>query len=69
MKNLIRYEKFHISERLDEKKGIHHAIRGILVDFMKENPDATYKEASSHVAQHVQGWKLSKDDFNEAKDL
>jgi hypothetical protein len=36
---------------------------------LKKNPDATFKEAGSHIADHVDGWKLSKDDFNEAKDL
>jgi len=69
MKNIKSFESFSGAGSIHEGKGIHRAIRNKLVSFLKKNPDATFKEAGSHIADHVDGWKLSKDDFNEAKDL
>lgn len=52
-----------------EGEGIHPAIREKLIDYLKENPDATYAEAKSHISNKIAGWKLSEEDFDEAKKM
>ena len=50
-----------------ESEGIHPAIRQKLMDYLKDNADATYAEARKHIAEKIAGWKLSEEDFDEAK--
>jgi hypothetical protein len=50
-----------------EAEGIHPAIRQKLMDYLKDNPDATYAEAKKHIGEKIAGWKLSSEDFEEAK--
>ena len=50
-----------------ESEGIHPAIRQKLMDYLKDNADATYAEAKKHIAEKIAGWKLSEEDFDEAK--
>lgn len=50
-----------------ESEGIHPAIRQKLMDYLKDNPDATYAEAKKHIGEKIAGWKLSSEDFDEAK--
>jgi hypothetical protein len=52
-----------------EGEGIHPAIRQKLMDYLKENPDATYPEAKKHISDKIAGWKLSEEDFGEAKKM
>ena len=52
-----------------EGEGIHPAIREKLMEYLKENPDATYAEAKKFVGEKIAGWKLSEEDFDEAKKL
>lgn len=52
-----------------EGEGIHPAIRQHLMDFLKENPKATYAEARNHISDKIKGWELSEEDFEEAKSL
>jgi len=69
MKNIKSFESFSNTDSIYEGKGIHPAIRKKLVSFLKKNPDATFREAGSYIADHIKGWKLSRNDFNEAKAL
>ena len=52
-----------------EAEGIHPAIREKLMDYLKENPDATFPEAKKFISDKIAGWKLSEEDFDEAKKL
>lgn len=52
-----------------EAEGIHPAIREKLMDYLKENPDATFPEAKKFISDKIAGWKLSQEDFEEAKKL
>jgi hypothetical protein len=54
---------------LNEGEGIHPAVRQILIDFLEENPKSTYAEARNHISNKIKGWKLSEEDFEEAKSL
>jgi len=69
MKNIKSFESFSGAGSINESEGIHPAIYNKLIDFLKEDPDASFEDAKSHISSHVKGWKLSKDDFNEAKKL
>lgn len=50
-----------------ESEGIHPAIRQKLMDYLKDNPDATYAEAKKFIGEKIAGWKLSQEDFDEAQ--
>ena len=52
-----------------ESEGIHPAIRQKLMDYLKDNPDATYAEAKKHIGEKIAGWKLTSEDFEEAKKM
>lgn len=54
---------------LMEAEGIHPAIRQKLSDYLKDNPDATYPEAKRFIGKEIAGWKLSEEDFEEAKKM
>lgn len=72
MKNIIEFENFTVkSHNLNEGKGegIHPAIRSKLLDYLKENPNATFAEAKNHIGSIIKGWKLSEEDFEEAKKI
>lgn len=67
MNNIKQYEDFLSESKISEAKGIHPAIKEILSDFLKENPKATFDEAKAEVRKKRPGWKLSSEDFAEAK--
>lgn len=52
-----------------EGEGIHPAVRGKLMDYLKDNPDATYPEAKKFIGEKIAGWKLTEEDFEEAKKM
>lgn len=58
-----------ISQEISEGKGIHPAIREKLIGYLKENPDATYAEAKKFISEKIVGWKLTQEDFEEAKKI
>lgn len=65
----ILSELFPDISSVNEAEGIHPAIRQHLVDLLKENPKATYAEAKNYISDKVKGWKLSEEDYEEAKNL
>ena len=42
-------------------------IREKLVNYLKENPKATFAEAKEFIGGAIKGWKLTEEDFEEAK--
>jgi hypothetical protein len=58
-----------LSQEISEGKGIHPAIREKLMGYLKENPDATYAEAKKFISEKIAGWKLTQEDFEEAKKM
>lgn len=67
MKNISNFQDFKAIN--EGKAGVHFAIRNKLVDYIKKNPESSFDDAKKYIAQEVKGWDLSKDDFEEAKNL
>jgi len=65
------YEEDETDETTEvmESEGIHPAIRQKLMDYLKDNPDATYPEAKKFIGEKIAGWKLTSEDFEEAKKM
>jgi hypothetical protein len=65
------YEESETDETTEvmEGEGIHPAVRGKLMEYLKDNPDATYPEAKKFIGEKIAGWKLSEEDFEEAKKI
>jgi hypothetical protein len=68
MKNLFTFENFNNSILEGKGEGIHPAVRQKLMDYLKENPKATYPEARDFISDKIKGWKLSEDDYTEARE-
>ena len=66
MENLFTYETFKTVINEGKGEGIHPSIRQKLMDYLKENPKASYSEARNHIGDKIKGWKLSEEDFEEA---
>ena len=71
---ILRYAEFDSSKRTvptnNESEGVSRAIMGHLEDFLsKSGKDASFEEASQYIASKVKGWELSKEDFEEAKEM
>lgn len=55
---------------ITEAKGVSRAIAGHLKTFFDENgKKASYDKACDYIASKVEGWELSKEDFEEAKNM
>jgi hypothetical protein len=55
---------------INEAQGVSRAIAGHLKAFFdKEGKNASYEDACAYIASKVEGWKLSKEDFMEGKDM
>jgi hypothetical protein len=55
---------------ITEAKGVSRAIAGHLKAFFDEHGmKASYDKACDYIASKVEGWKLSKEDFEEAKGM
>ena len=55
---------------LSEAEGVSRAVYGALKSFFDEHgKDASYDQAKAYVASKVKGWELSKEDFEEAKEM
>lgn len=71
---ILRYAEFDSSKRTvptnNESEGVSRAIYSHLEDFLgKAGKDASFEEASQYIASKVKGWELSKEDFEEAKEM
>lgn len=65
----IEIEGSEIEDQIHEAEGIHSAIRQRLLDYLKDNADATYPEAKKYIGEKIAGWKLTEEDFEEAKQI
>ncbi len=55
---------------ITEAKGVSRAIAGHLKTYFDEaGKNASYDKACEYIASKVEGWKLSKEDFEEAKSM
>lgn len=64
MDNIINYMAF-----LNEKKdsaGISIAIYNDLKSYFEKTKSPSFEDAAKHIAKSKKGWKLSKNDFDEA---
>jgi hypothetical protein len=72
MKRIHTFESFlnAYEQPIDEAKGVSRAIAGHLKSFFdEEGKNASYDKACEYIASKVEGWKLSKEDFEEAKGM
>jgi hypothetical protein len=54
-------------DTISEAAGISAAIKNHIEKFLKDHEDGSFEDASEYIASKVEGWKLSKEDFEEAK--
>jgi hypothetical protein len=54
-------------DTISEAAGISAAIKNHIEKFVKDHEDGSFEDASEYIASKVEGWKLSKEDFEEAK--
>jgi hypothetical protein len=65
MKNIKLFENW-----LKEGKGIHPAVYSHLEKYFKKaGKKASYDDAKKHIEGEMKNWKLSKEDFQEAKKI
>lgn len=50
-----------------EAAGISPVIKNHIDKFVKDNEGGSFEDAAKYIASKVEGWKLSKEDFEEAK--
>jgi hypothetical protein len=64
MKNLMNFNDWNT---LNEAEGVSKAAFSALEKFFGENPDGSFEDAKKYVADQVEGWDLSQEDYDEAK--
>lgn len=71
MENIKTYQDFLNEGKIQEKEGISPAIYKDLQEYFetckKDNCAPTLKDAQKHIDSRKKSWKLSEDDFKEAK--
>lgn len=66
MKNILDFNNWN---SVNEAEGVSKPAFGALKKFFQDNPKGSYDEAKKYVADHVDGWDLTEEDYNEAKKL
>jgi len=72
MENLKHFSQFLAESKSNsETEGIHPAVRDILLDFLgdDENKKASFAEVQKYIKKKLPAWKLSQNDYDEAKKL
>ena len=67
MENIKTYQSFLLEGKLTEKEGISPVIYKDLKQYFDEAKVPTIKGAQAYLSKVKKGWKLSEEDFNEAK--
>jgi hypothetical protein len=69
MSTILNFESWkEIKEgKVSEAEGVSPAVYKALQDYFKENGEGDFEHAKDYVASKVKGWKLSSEDFEEAK--
>jgi hypothetical protein len=67
MENIKSYQSFLLEGKITEKEGISPAVYNDLKKYFSEAKVPTLKGAQAYLSKVKKGWKLSEDDFAEAK--
>lgn len=67
MENIRSYQNFILEGKVTEKEGISPAVYKDLAQYFKEAKVPTLKGAQAYLSRVKKGWKLSEEDFVEAK--
>ena len=68
MENIKKYTEFlNEAKKVEEKEGISPAIFKDLEKYFSEAANPTLKGAQIYLSKAKKGWKLSEEDFMEAK--
>jgi hypothetical protein len=67
MENIKKYSDFVNEGKIQEKEGISPAIYKDLEQYFADAKSPTLKGAQAHLDKVKEGWKLSAEDFAEAK--
>lgn len=67
MENLKKFSDFLFEKKIVEKTGISPAIFKDLAAYFESTPKPTLAGAQKFIAAKKKGWKLSEEDFLEAK--
>lgn len=66
MENIKGFSDFVFEGKVTEKAGISPAIFKDLQAYFSSTPKPTLSGAQSYISKKKGGWKLSKEDFDEA---
>jgi len=68
MENIKEYHDFlNEAKKVQEKEGISPAIYKDLEKYFSEANNPTHKGAQAYILKNKKSWKLSEEDFEEAK--
>lgn len=67
MENIKKYSDFINEGKIQEKEGISPAIYKDLEQYFADAKSPSLKGAQAYLAKVKEGWKLSAEDFAEAK--
>jgi hypothetical protein len=67
MENIKTYQSFLLEGKVTEKEGISPAVYKDLKQYFEEAKMPTLKGAQAYLSRVKKGWKLSEEDFAEAK--
>lgn len=70
MENIKQYHDFiNEAKKVQEKEGISPAIYKDLEKYFSEANSPSMKGAQAYLLKNKKGWKLSQEDFDEAKKI
>lgn len=67
MENIKSYSDFLLEGKVTEKEGISPAVYKDLEQYFSEAKSPSFKGAQAYLSKVKKGWKLSEEDFEEAK--
>jgi hypothetical protein len=67
MENIKSYQNFLLEGKVAENEGISPAVYKDLKQYFEEAKMPTLKGAQAYLSRVKKGWKLSEEDFMEAK--
>lgn len=69
MENLKTFEEILNENKSSTKeREISPVVKSKLVKFLKNNPNAKFKDAARHISKAIKGWELSEIDFEKCKE-
>lgn len=67
MENIKKFTDFIFEKKVVEKEGISPAIYKDLEEFFSGSGKHSFSDAQKFIMSKKKGWKLSQEDFDEAK--